>query len=98
MLIEYVKEHLVRKRCHPLFRVWKDLRPTDECDEEWVEHAWRSGFNEGVPMDEGVHMDTMLQHLGQPPLMDMPQPTEQQLRRVPMDEDVHMETMSKNLR
>jgi hypothetical protein len=48
-------------------------------------------------MDEGVHMDTMLQHLGQPPLMDMPQPTEQQLRRVPMDEDVHMETMSKNL-
>jgi hypothetical protein len=30
-------------------------------------------------------MDTMLHHLGQPPMMEMPQPTEQQLGRVPMD-------------
>jgi hypothetical protein len=49
-------------------------------------------------MDEDVHMDTMLHHLGQPPMMDMPQPTEQQLGGVPMDEDVHMEIMSKHLR
>jgi len=49
-------------------------------------------------MDEGVHMDTMLQHLRQPPMMHRPQLIEQQLGRVPMDEDVHMETMSEHLR
>jgi hypothetical protein len=31
-------------------------------------------------MDEGVHMDIVLQHLGKPLIMDIPQPTKQPLQ------------------
>jgi len=50
-------------------------------------------FEWGVPMDEGVHMDTMLQHLGQSPFMAEQQLAQQPIKKVPMDEDAHMETL-----
>jgi hypothetical protein len=39
-LLATIREHLIRNRRHPDFRVWRDPGSRNSLDDEWDEHFW----------------------------------------------------------
>jgi len=67
---------LIKFGQHPQYRIWKGPQPTDDSDEEWATHVRRCTKSIILQLDEGVHMETMLEHLLQLALeMDRAQQT-----------------------
>jgi hypothetical protein len=62
-LVGIVHEHLIKFGWLPQYWVWKGSGPTNDSNEEWVAHARKHTKSTTVQLDEGVHMETMLEHL-----------------------------------
>jgi hypothetical protein len=46
--------------------VCKGPSPKDDFDDEWATRAWIGAIIEEMQVDEGVHMDRMVENLFQP--------------------------------
>ncbi len=51
---------------HPIYQItWKSPNPIDQFDEEWATRARKGAKLGGVNVDDGVHIEIMLEHLVQ---------------------------------
>ncbi len=61
-----VWKHLIQFGQHSEFWVCKGPSPKDDFDDEWATRACIGAIVEEVQVDEGVHMDYMVENLFQP--------------------------------
>ncbi len=61
-MVEIICEHLIKFGQHPQYQAWKGPGPTNNFDEKWAAHVRRHTKSTTMELDEGVHMETMLEH------------------------------------
>jgi hypothetical protein len=55
---------LIKFGHHPIYQItWKSPNPIDQFDEEWATRARKGAKLGGVNVDDGVHIEIMLEHL-----------------------------------